>query len=278
LPQSVRQMRRILRTDWSGMGALEEFGIPRVWAGPCGQCGVVTEALPRAPRADEPPVPPEFMGAGSSQRVGVVLRPRYDWRMRRALWVLVMGLRWLGLAGVALVCAVWVATWFGEPWVYDRESVYVSAAYGQVIVMNGPVRLDYASAWRDPLYFVKSRGGRYSAGWSPPSPYVVQGWERLRVARWWVEWFKGRGSYTAGPGWGAGTWGTAYDVYVPLWMPLAVCAGFAVLMWRVRVRLGGLGECRACGYDRAGLAAGAVCPECGAGDSTQHRAHSTPSG
>jgi hypothetical protein len=43
--------------------------------------------------------------------------------------------------------------------------------------------------------------------------------------------------------------------------PLVLAAAW--LLWKRSGRAGGEGECRACGYSLAGLAAGAVCPECG---------------
>jgi hypothetical protein len=54
-------------------------------------------------------------------------------------------------------------------------------------------------------------------------------------------------------------------ITVPLWMPalLAGSAGFAC--WRQRRSIAAVGHCGKCGYDRAGLANGAPCPECGAG-------------
>lgn len=56
--------------------------------------------------------------------------------------------------------------------------------------------------------------------------------------------------------------------YVPLWLPTllifipSACAWWLDLRAMRRARIG---LCRACGYDRRGLAAGSVCPECGAG-------------
>jgi hypothetical protein len=58
-------------------------------------------------------------------------------------------------------------------------------------------------------------------------------------------------------------------VFVALGVPALACALAAawawwpdVRAWRARRREG---KCPACGYDRAGLAAGANCPECGKG-------------
>lgn len=50
---------------------------------------------------------------------------------------------------------------------------------------------------------------------------------------------------------------------LPLWIPAAAIAlPLAIVVWRGRAPAG-YGRCAACGYDLAGLAAGAVCPECG---------------
>lgn len=58
------------------------------------------------------------------------------------------------------------------------------------------------------------------------------------------------------------------DLLVPLWMPLAVLAPAAAYLLysdRRSARRLRAGLCIKCGYDLSGLAAGAVCPECGAG-------------
>lgn len=52
-------------------------------------------------------------------------------------------------------------------------------------------------------------------------------------------------------------------VYGALCLTLAVAAT-ASLTWSKRERRRQRGECEACGYTRAGIDAGAVCPECGA--------------
>jgi len=57
----------------------------------------------------------------------------------------------------------------------------------------------------------------------------------------------------------------AFDL--PLWIPSLLCTAGTIFAWRLddiarrRVRAG---FCPKCDYDRTGLAAGAVCPECGA--------------
>jgi hypothetical protein len=55
-------------------------------------------------------------------------------------------------------------------------------------------------------------------------------------------------------------------VLIPMWIPLALTALSAGLLWRTdRRRRESLkrGGCAVCGYDRSRLAPGAACPECG---------------
>lgn len=49
-------------------------------------------------------------------------------------------------------------------------------------------------------------------------------------------------------------------IAVPLWAPLVVAVAWTAFAYRKRRRPD---ECSACGYERAGLAAGVCCPECG---------------
>jgi hypothetical protein len=58
--------------------------------------------------------------------------------------------------------------------------------------------------------------------------------------------------------------GSQVGVVAPVWVPLSLMTlGTALLFWRGRARPKP-GHCGECGYDRAGLAPDAVCPECGA--------------
>lgn len=59
-----------------------------------------------------------------------------------------------------------------------------------------------------------------------------------------------------------GTGGSVPHLRIPLWtFAAATGVGAAAFMWRARkVPVSG---CAGCGYDRAGLAPGAACPECG---------------
>ena len=59
-----------------------------------------------------------------------------------------------------------------------------------------------------------------------------------------------------------------YQAYsIPLWPPFLLSLLATAAAWRSdakHLRRAREGTCLACGYDRAGLAPGAVCPECGA--------------
>ena len=61
--------------------------------------------------------------------------------------------------------------------------------------------------------------------------------------------------------------GSYWAFSVPLWIPAAGALIFTAIVWRLDTlarRRARLNLCPKCHYDRAGLAAGAVCPECGA--------------
>lgn len=54
------------------------------------------------------------------------------------------------------------------------------------------------------------------------------------------------------------------SITVPLWIPTLAAAALGLVAHRRVRRLDRIGRCYRCGYDRAGLAAGSTCPECGA--------------
>ena len=69
-------------------------------------------------------------------------------------------------------------------------------------------------------------------------------------------------------------WGFEWDpdyggthFYIPLWFPTLLSLLPTAAAWRADakcLRRARVKMCPACGYDRAGLAAGVMCPECGA--------------
>jgi hypothetical protein len=132
----------------------------------------------------------------------------------------------LGSAALtALFAAVWVAS---ACWVV----VYVSGrTYG---VGRGIAFVQTLHAWE--------------------SPYRSPGWHAERsgipMYLWWTD------------------WDDAYYLNVPLWVLVAASALAVGVAWRFDIlarRRARLNLCPKCNYDRAGLAVGAKCPECGAG-------------
>lgn len=116
---------------------------------------------------------------------------------------------------------------------------------------------DIASGWRafwvayipDKAYFVALSHGRLRVGrvaWSSKMRPHFRAWSSEQV-EWGYQWKPLRlGSST---------------VFIPLWMPLLVCAGLTgFLWWRDRPSPPGYSD--HCGYDLTGNISG-VCPECG---------------
>ena len=63
------------------------------------------------------------------------------------------------------------------------------------------------------------------------------------------------------------TYPLARTMVLPLYLPLALTLAPAAFLWRgeIRRRRRPVGHCQGCGYNRAGLAVGVKCPECGRG-------------
>ena len=60
----------------------------------------------------------------------------------------------------------------------------------------------------------------------------------------------------------------AWALVLPLWLPIGVASAGTAAAWRLDTlarHRAKLNLCPKCHYDRTGLAAGAVCPECGVG-------------
>ena len=59
--------------------------------------------------------------------------------------------------------------------------------------------------------------------------------------------------------------------FIPLWLPALLAAVVAIGAWRLDIlarRRARITHCPKCGYDRAGIAGEAKCPECGASPTT----------
>jgi len=114
-----------------------------------------------------------------------------------------------------------------------------------------------------PLRFARAAHAAASPGRAGFTSVVIAGWERDGTAE--------DGSGVVG-GETALAWAWPTAVSLPLlalnmlvwWVPMAglvlAAEGLVALARRRRVARG---RCRACGYDRSGIAQGAVCPECG---------------
>jgi hypothetical protein len=103
----------------------------------------------------------------------------------------------------------------------------------------------YLVCTKGAVHIGKLLSGEFETGYQRISfsPY----WPRF----WWL--------YFGGPG-------DTLRVGIPLWLPLAPTLLATAAAWRLDAlarRRACAGLCPKCGYDRAGLAASAVCPECG---------------
>ena len=117
---------------------------------------------------------------------------------------------------------------------------------------------------------------RHRLGWMLPHGYWVHAqYGTLGMSRFsqgfpvpvYGEW------YTDMPATDGGWWYGEYratkvlDMQLAAWVPVAVAGVVAAIPWRLDAlerRRAGAGRCPKCRYDRAGLAMGAACPECGA--------------
>ena len=152
----------------------------------------------------------------------------------RAGWVL----RWGGPAVCVLVAMAYAASTARVRWVtYSGPHRYVGLGFFRgaltVSAVEYLARTNQVSTWSYRSHSVR--------GWPTRSWRACLGWR--------FKWWRTRQEFSAS---------------VPLWAVLAAGCAASLPAWAVRSRRRAKGACRRCGYDLAGLGAGAVCPECGA--------------
>jgi hypothetical protein len=139
-------------------------------------------------------------------------------------------IKWGGSALTALLVAVWITSRTWGVSVVSNGGRFLWVDSGRVGI---GYRIDFAnSSWRG-LHWIPTGG---------------------EPMYWWLE-------SVRGPGFSVNR--------VPLWMPVCLCLYGTIQAWRsdwraARIqRSARLNLCPKCNYDRAGIAAGAKCPECG---------------
>jgi len=142
--------------------------------------------------------------------------------------------KWRGAGLTVFLVVVWIGSGFKQTHWSVGSDGHLALAKGGLFIA-GPL-------------FEGSRGsGRYL--WFEHNGYEL---------RWWFEW------------WHADlpSYGNETDWYftIPLWLPALLSLSATAAAWRAdckSLRRARAGLCAGCGYDRSGLAFGAVCPECG---------------
>ncbi len=174
--------------------------------------------------------------------------PRSRW-VRRAIGVVA---RWLSVPVSLLLLGAAIASFWGQMRVFSRYGPSIAVDRGVMVV-----ECEYPD--RRGNRFVGSDNERQ---WNPGGT-VVFAWNkdpwsdsalRRSVARWWVPL---GGAYPCSGG------VTIYWVAMPVLLPWAVAMVYSWRSWSEWWRRRRRGMCRSCGYDLAGLATAAVCPECG---------------
>ncbi len=139
-------------------------------------------------------------------------------------------LKWTAAAVTLLLLMVWISTrWWRLEWSgHDNQSVGLQNGRLAIILLSPP---------------------------DGATPDITPGFTLTRKSEflfWHFDALKSRGD-------------VAY--FVPLWCPTLLALLLTALAWRpdlIAHHRARKGLCPSCGYNRAGLAPGAVCPECGA--------------
>jgi hypothetical protein len=170
-------------------------------------------------------------------------------------------IKWGGSVVTALLVVVWIASGWGCYALPLGGTRMLVLGHGAVTVFAPNGGRPHNFTWPSQSEAVERLGRALElAGGGPgPDPFDA-GWTSSRFfLRFAFESRGGRCSY------GGATWiGTAETI--PVWCVIAVGTLAASSAWRLDTlarRLARLNLCPKCGYDRAGLAAGAACPECG---------------
>jgi hypothetical protein len=164
---------------------------------------------------------------------------RTSWLFRCTKWTCTI------LAGLMVVA--WVGSgWYLVAWIHNNSfpRCTLTLSRGAITGRLGELPANGAYTLEDGLF----------------GPYRNEGSMTINSQRW--LWIPRYSSMT--------TWSAVElpaRLTLPLWLPTLVFAVPAAWMWRVDVkrrRAAREGCCATCGYLRAGLGAGAACPECGA--------------
>lgn len=149
----------------------------------------------------------------------------------RSVVIFVLGcVKWgLAVLAAALVAFWFISLWWSVKWV-------PSDVVGQMGLWCGRLWIHVTNGIPGEEFFLPGEMTFYR--YTAPRMY------------WWFEY---------------GSTGTLRWLYVPLWVPFVLAAAGAFGAWKVRIGPGGKGRCGECGYELAGLANDAKCPECGGG-------------
>ena len=143
-------------------------------------------------------------------------------------------IKWGGAAVTVLLVVVWI----GSEWFVVLGSI----AYREVRIEHGSVQVGQIP--EDLTALVHDEPNRFWWGsYSAPNPSFNP---------WWIVWRDAPRNFPRGS--------------APMWMCVSAVALPTLVAWRLDAlarRRALLNLCPKCNYDRAGLGAGAVCPECG---------------
>jgi hypothetical protein len=139
-------------------------------------------------------------------------------------------IKWGGAAVTVLLVVVWIGSGWWGLWWWSKGGDCAAIAMGSAIIGTQD-------------YPVPANAAGFNVEHSSTTNF-----------RWWL--------------WSAEHTGpTTWQLYIPLWLPMLASLLVSAVAWRLDTlarRRARVGLCPKCNYDRTGLAAGAVCPECGA--------------